>query len=387
MRHAPDAPLRVGLVGVTGGGQDWRNASWAHVAHLPALRALDGYDLRAITSRNPASAAVAAEEFGVAACYRSVDALAAADDVDLIVVTVRVPAHYDVVMTALAHGKRVFCEWPLGNGVKQAEEMAAAAQALNLCCGVGLQARASPVIRYVRDLVAQGFVGNVLSTTMVGAGMNWGPGMPLRNDYTLDKTNGATLLTIVVGHAIDALEHCLGRIVEVQAMSALRRSTMNFKREQLQLAVTAEDQWLIAARLATGAVASIHFRGGMVAGDNLRWEINGTRGDLMITCPFGNIQPFSLSLSGAQNGGDLKPMPVPARYLVVPDLPDPVLNVAQQYMLFATASPECATFDDGLHVHRLLHAIERSAETAQLIRVAEQPVSSGRARASESATY
>lgn len=158
-------------------------------------------------------------------------------------------------------------------------------------------------------------------------------------------------------------------------MSALRRSTMNFEREQVQLTATAEDQWLIAARLTTGAVASIHFRGGMVAGDNLHWEINGTRGDLVVTSRFGNIQPFALSLAGAQDGGDLKPMPVPNRYLLVPDMPDPALNVAQHYMLFANGSPESATFGDALHLHRLLHAIEESAEIHGLIKISE-PVAS-----------
>lgn len=354
-------PLRVGIIGVTA-GVDYRSAGWANVAHLPALAALDSYEVRAIASRNPASAEGAAAMFGVPSVYATAKDMAAASDIDLVVVTVRVPAHFDIVMACLGQDKPVFCEWPLANGLDEAEAIVSRAEQKQLRCGVGLQARGSPVIRYARDLIAEGFVGEVLSTSMLGTGMNWGPGMPLRNDYTLEKANGATLLTIVVGHALDALEHCLGPISALQAMGGLRRSEIVFPEVGRTLKATAEDQWIIGARLGSGAMAAVQFRGGMVPGDNLRWEINGTKGDLVITSPFGNVQPFGLMLAGSQNGHELSTMQVPARYLLVPDLPDPALNVAQHYALFAQMSPESATFADALHIHRLLDAVQRSSD-------------------------
>lgn len=356
--YAPtSSPIGVGIVGVTP-GQDFRSAGWANAAHLPALAALDMYELRALSSRRLESARETARQYGVPKAYVSTAELAADPEVDLAVITIRVPAHADAIATVFDAGKRVFCEWPLANG-------------LGLRSGVCLQARGSPVIRHVRDLIRQGWIGDLLSTSLVGSGMNWGPGMPLRNDYTLAKGNGATLLSIAVGHALDALQYCLGDIVELNAMSALRRREISFS-DGTVLPVTAEDQWVIAARLANGAPASVHYRDGQMRGDNLLWEINGSDDDLRITSTFGNIQPFALELHGARGNERLRPIAIPAADDCVPGLGDPARNVAQTYCLFAVdlanGTRECADFDAALKLHMLLDAIERSAVSGQRAR-------------------
>src|SRR2546427_12196468 len=74
----------------------------------------------------------------------------------------------------------------------------------------GLQARSAPSVAYVHDLIKQGYVGEVLSTTLIGSGMGWGPTVEPYNAYLNDKKNGATMLSIALGHAADALCHCLG---------------------------------------------------------------------------------------------------------------------------------------------------------------------------------
>ena len=53
--------------------------------------------------------------------------LAHRDEVDLVVVTVKVPHHRELVTTALQAGRMVLCEWPLGNELAEAEELAALA--------------------------------------------------------------------------------------------------------------------------------------------------------------------------------------------------------------------------------------------------------------------
>ena len=65
-----------------------------------------------------------------------------------------------------------------------------------------MQARFAPSVAYVRDLIKQGYVGEVLSTTLVGSGMNWGPVMEQANAYTADIQNGATMLSIPVGQLV-----------------------------------------------------------------------------------------------------------------------------------------------------------------------------------------
>jgi predicted dehydrogenase len=55
----------------------------------------------------------------------------------------------------------------------------------------------------VRDLIAEGHIGEVLSTTLIGNGLSWGAAVAPANVYTLDRRNGATLLTVTLIHAIE----------------------------------------------------------------------------------------------------------------------------------------------------------------------------------------
>lgn len=358
--------IGVGIIGVTP-GSDWKTAGWANVAHIPALTALPEYEIQAVCSRSRASAESVARTHDIPHVFDDAKDLAECSAVDLVVVTVRVPAHLHLVRTALTAGKAVYCEWPLGNGFAEAEELAALARERNIRCAVGLQGRGSPVVNYVRDLVADGYVGEVLSTSMIGSGMNWGPGMPKRNLYTLDKANGATLLSIAAGAALDALCYCLGEFAELNAVTALRRRTMSFPDDDVRYPVTAEDQWIVSGTLENGAVASVHYRGGSVPGQNFIWEINGSQGDLRVTSDFGALHVFNLTLSGARGGDAMTELPIPKKYQMTPPLPDPVLNVANVYARYAddirNHGRNCPDFEDAVIRHRMLEAIERAAET------------------------
>ena len=113
-------------------------------------------------------------------------------------------------------------------------------------------------------------------------------------------------------------------------------------------------------------MASIHYRGGASRGTNLRWEINGTEGDLEITAASGHLQIAPLTLRGAREGeGRLAELPVPASYRTVPaELQGPAVNVAEVYAQFALgdrASYPVADFDAAVGRHRLIQAIEKAA--------------------------
>lgn len=352
--------IGVGLIGVTPG------RSWAANAHVPALRALsDHYEIRALSNTRQESADAAAAALDIPLAFDNHHDLVNAPGVDVVAVTVKVPHHLELVKAAIAAGKHVFCEWPLGNGLAEAEEMAALAREHGVVGAIGLQARAAPLFLYVRDLIAEGYVGELLSTSLVASGLNWGPEVNNFNAYTYDKANGATMLTIPFGHTIDAVCMCLGEFEEVAAMQANRRTGATVIETGERIAMTAEDQVLVTGRLAGGAMASVHYRGGTVRGTNFLWEINGTEGDLVVTGDFGHAQIFPLSLAGAR-GAETKvaPMEIPARYHWTDGLPVPATNVAQLYALLARDLREgtrfCPDFDVAVARHRMIEAIEKA---------------------------
>ena len=90
--------------------------------------------------------------------------------IDVILNLTPAPVHAAVISDALAAGKHVYSEWPLGANSAQASELAALADAAGVRHVVGLQGRKSPLVNYVRDLVADGYVGTVLAATLTVAG-------------------------------------------------------------------------------------------------------------------------------------------------------------------------------------------------------------------------
>src|SRR6266496_3755303 len=154
-----ESTLGVGIIGVS------PVRGWAAAAHLPALRALPNYQLRALSAHSADSARAAGEVFGVSAVFADHEQLVSRPDIDVVAVTVKVPHHRALVSAALAAGKAVYCEWPLGRDLEDTQAMAALAAERGVRTVVGLQARQAPAIQFVQQLLHDGYVGEVLSTT------------------------------------------------------------------------------------------------------------------------------------------------------------------------------------------------------------------------------
>src|SRR5262245_28799339 len=210
--------IRVGIVGatVTPGG-----SGWGANAHVPALHALPDYELKAVCTAHEATAKASAAAFGAELAFHDFGEMVAHPEVDLVSVVVRVPWHHGLVVAALEAGKPVYCEWPLGATLAEAESMANLASARSLRTAVGLQARSDPTLMYARELVEQGYVGELLSASygsVVQAVTQRGVGRIWQGD----RRNGANTLTIAGGHAIDALCFVLGEVEELSARLATR---------------------------------------------------------------------------------------------------------------------------------------------------------------------
>src|SRR5947209_79703 len=358
--------IRVGIIGAN------PDRGWAAQAHIPALRSLsEDFEITALSTSRRESADAAGERFGVPAAFDNHQDLVNSPAVDVVAVTVKVPYHLELASAALGAGKAVYCEWPLGNGLEEAERLTALAKEADVLAVAGLQARSAPSVAYARDLIKQGYVGEVLSTTLIGSGMGWGPTVEPYNAYLNDKKKGATMLSIAIGHAGDALCHCLGEVRELSATMTVRRKSFTIAGTDERRAMTTEDQVVVSGLLEGGATFSIHYRGGVSRGTNLLWEINGTEGDLQLTAAGGQAQIFEMSVHGGTGAqSSLEVLPVPEQYRWSPPQgPGTSTNVAQAYAHVARDYREgthfCPTFDDAVSRHRMLNAIEMAAATGQ----------------------
>lgn len=356
--------LRVGIIGAN------VNYGWGPRAHLPALVALPDIDLVAVCTAHEDTARESAERYGVPAAFHDHMEMLKQDDIDAVGVIVRVPLHHRLTMDVVAAGKHVFTEWPLGANLAEAEEMAELARKQNVHTMVGLQARCSPAILRLKELIEQGYVGEVVSSHMA----LFGSGVLTRTSgrtWQRERVLGANTLTISFGHAIDALCMCLGEFKEVSSVVTTQIPQWHETDTDRMVDVTSPDNILISGVLESGAVVSAHVSSIPWHGSGFRLEVYGRDGTLTLEGS-GGAQIESIRLRGGKGKDDsLEDLEVSPHHMWVrEEIPQgPPYNVAQMWSRFADAiaggtraEPD---FDTAVQRQRMLAAIEMASETGQ----------------------
>jgi len=354
--------LRIGVVGAS------PNGSWGTSAHIPALTGLPGFRVSAVCNAHRDTAAATGERCGAEHVFDDARQLAEHPDVDAVAICVRVPKHKELVEVALAAGKHVYCEWPLARSSEEAETLLELARDRRVVHMVGLQARQSPVLLHARSLIDTGSIGAVHSCSLTHS-VPWffGPDPNSSYAYLLDRDSGGHFLSIPGGHSIDALCHLLGEFRTLSAVVA----KVDFGLDDAATArQTSANQVVIGGVLQSGVVASVQLQGAPAFGTGVRLEINGTKGDLLITSAPGGrgIQMSDLQLHRSVGVGQVQPVEIPEEAWGVPPAlrAGPALNVARAYLEFRDAIVQgreaTPDFAAALARHRTLDAIERAAK-------------------------
>jgi predicted dehydrogenase len=359
--------IRVGIIGAS------MRSGWARDAHIPALSSLPEFEITAVSTSRQETADETANHFGIPRAFADPYEMVQHPDVDLVSICVRVPFHHQLGMAALKAGKHLYCEWPLAATTEQAQQMRDLAVRKGVRRMVGLQARGAPAFNHVRDLVAEGYVGKVLSCTMIITTPAWGTEFTRDWAYMADRLSGNTLMTSPGGHSIDALCHCLGEFKELSSVVANQRKQIKIVETGEMIPMTAADQVSISGVLQSGAVASVQLKAGTANGTRFLFEIHGTEGALAIvpTNPHQAtyIQVSEFTVRGAQADKPLADLSIPETYRWVPAAVPAGLpfNVAQLYMRMAegiregkSVSPD---FDEAVKRHQLLDVIQNASES------------------------
>jgi predicted dehydrogenase len=213
----------------------------------------------------------------------------------------------------------------------------------------------------------------VLSSTMIVATPFWGTQLTQSMAYLADRTTGATLMTIPGGHSIDALCFCLGEFKEVSSVVATQRKQIKLVETGEMIPMTSPDQVLVSGILESGAVASVHVKGGTANGTGFLFEIHGTEGDIVIAPQKPgtgtNVQISELTLRGAQGGKPLADLTISESYRWVPPAvpAGPPLNMAQLFKRMADGirdgKPASPGFDLAVTRHHMLDAIQKASDS------------------------
>jgi len=371
--------MRIGI-GLVGYGQMGK-------VHAYAYRALPFYydplpaelELVGVSSRSESSAKKGMEQGGFRFYTTDYHKLIERDDIDLIDVCLPNWQHAEVVVAALKAGKSVYCEKPLAQDLRQAEEIVNVARKSPGKKQIVSEYRFLPSVMTARELIQKGFLGRFFHFR--GVYLHSGYIDPERQvSWRLQKSlAGGGALFDLGPHILDLMMHLVGIPVSIcAATSTFIRERPTVKGSKNKVKVDVDDattMLMLFARDGLGYVEVSRFATG--SEDDLRFEINGSRGAIS----FSLMDPNWLNVfnNREKEPRGFKKLATVQKYPPPAAMPPPKSSigwirshVASQYSLInsiATNKEASPDFEDALKVHMIMDAAYRSASSGRWERV------------------
>ncbi|NGZ85060.1 Gfo/Idh/MocA family oxidoreductase [Duganella sp. SAP-35] len=355
-----NAKIRVGIIGA---------GNWAEYGHIPSLKLLPDYELTAVFSRDDNKAKDLAQRHGFKYAVTSLKELVEHPEVDFVLVLTPAPQHEEGIRAAIAAGKDVYCEWPLTPKRALSAELMELAEEAGVRHIVGLQRRLGPDYRYVRQLLADGYIGDLRSVRLHISVEYFKQLRMAALYYTVPEANFSSLLSIYGGHFLDVLFTHFGFPVTMNALTVNQFKEITIAETGVTQAHTSPDQVVLSGTFSNGAVLSVHLEAGKLNNYGLQLDLTGSKGDLKVynSSSFGDT--FNV-IEGAQGEGQpLKVLRVPAEYNWLPatDMGGSAVELAHLYAAYARDVRErtalAPTFRDALKMHDVIEAIDASNRT------------------------
>ncbi|WP_395246052.1 Gfo/Idh/MocA family protein [Agromyces sp. MMS24-K17] len=341
--------------------------------------------MQVVVGRDATATAAAAARWGWAESATDWREVIARDDIDLVDIVTPGDTHAEIAIAALEAGKHVLCEKPLANTVEEAAAMAdAAARAAErgVASMVGFTYRRVPAVAFARQLIAEGRLGDIRQVRAEYL-QDWLMDAEAPLTWRMKKElAGSGALGDIGAHAIDLTEHVTGQRVDrvtgiIETIVAERPllehgSGLSGTASAERGAVTVDDLALFTGRLSSGALASFEatrFRTGRK--NALRIEVSGSRGALAFDLERLNELEFYDATQPATEQG--------FRRILVTEPDHPYLaawwptghmlgyehgfshQVRDLVAAIADGTQPEPSFADGLHVQRVLDAVEQSS--------------------------
>jgi predicted dehydrogenase len=325
--------------------------------HAPAYTLHPQFEPVAIASPN--NARKVADERKIPHAFDSLDAMLAAMGSEIDVISIASPPfeHHRAVLTAVAAGKHVLCEKPVGIRLAEAEEMTAAVEKAGVANAIAFEYRYGPALQALKELIVNGHMPKLrqIEVSRFGTDMRAENARP-PSSWWYDKTKGGGLANAFMPHIVDLALWLGGRPV-LTASGFLR--TANPVR-------TAPDGSTYPSNVSDGCYALADVGDGVA----LRMTVDGTmsidqstiavhaEGRTAVASGPALTELNLFVVDGDESSEyELKPLKYGKYANVFYSVPHFMALLDDFAERIATGGGNCPTFADGLAAQRVLKAI------------------------------
>jgi predicted dehydrogenase len=333
-------------------------------AYLKAAKKFPILDIVGLADANPAAAEARASEFGHPAL--SIEALLADPAIE-IVVNLTVPkAHVEVGLRAIAAGKHVHSEKPLGIDVAEARKLIDAAKAKGVRVGCAPDTFLGGAHQTARKLIDEGAIGRPIGGTaffMCPGHELWHPNPGF---YYLD--GGGPMLDMGPYYITD-LVNLLGPVARVSGMATRLRGERLIASEPLKgTRVPVEVATHVTGTLAfvSGALVSVTMSFDVPKHRHAPLEIYGEKASLIVPDP----NYFGGAIEYAGIGEEWRTMPTEHAYA---DDNYRVIGVADMAQAIRAGRPHRASGALAFHVLEVMTAFHRSSDSGAAVSIESRP--------------
>ena len=253
---------RIGLIGAGRMGKVY--------AHTLAFSIAEA-DLCAVADPNEQNACETASRFGIKSCFSDYRRLLEQKDIEAVVIASSTYTHVEIVKAAAAAGKQIFCEKPLAMTLQGCDEAIDAARQAGVRLMVGFMRRFDPPYRMAKQKIEEGVIGEPVMFKGVGRD-------PRRTslEFARRENSGGLILDMGI-HDFDLARWLMSSEVERVYSEGGCLVYPELKE------VGDIDNAVVNLRFANGAVGNIDVSRNAVYGYDIRTEVLGSRGGLLIS--------------------------------------------------------------------------------------------------------
>lgn len=340
-----DRTVRVGVVGAGFGAR----------VHIPAFRSIDGVDVVALCDTDALRLSAVVEEHQLPLAFSDYGQMLESGAIDAVALAAPPDIHHTMAVAAIEAGLHILCEKPMAVSAAEARDLEQMVRDSSICHGVAFHRRYEPARQRMKELIEQGFVGQLHSISVIVYQSALRPNLPDPGSWTAYQERGGGVLSTVASHYVDQLRWWFGDIHAASGLTHIAVQAPAASGFGDASEINADDNTAFVLRFASGAIGSVSISFSAAADVGEEVIISGSDGmlalqdiDRIVGARRGDSVRSVMKGNGARR--DSRKMEIAAFRALVTDW----------LRALRSGEPFTPSFEDGARVQEVIDAVAQS---------------------------